>query len=120
MKKVNNTELLRSIDNVVSTAVDKMVGILNDPRAKNSEVLNSADKLIKLRFQLQENIRKEALDKIKIEYEQLNLEEKQIKLVALRGLSDPKSTPAQNKTYSRVFSSEFRPDGIDTEILKTG
>lgn len=119
-KRVNNTELLRSMDNVVENAIKKLVGVLDDPQAKNSEILNSADKIIKLRFQLQENIRKEALDKIEIEYKQLNLEEKQIKLEALRGLKNPDATPEQVRTYSRTFSPDMKPQDVDDSILETG
>lgn len=119
-KRVNNTELLRSIDDSVQTAVEKMVEIINDKSAKRTEVLNASDKIIKLRFQLQESIRKEAIDKIDIEYKQLNLEEKQIKLEALRGLRNPNSTPDQVKTYSRTFTPAMKPDEVDDSILKTG
>lgn len=119
-KRVSNIELLRTVDESVPAAVAKIVSVLSDPKAKNSEILNSADKLIKLRFQLQENIRKEALDKIEIEYKQLNLEEKKIKLEALRGLKNPNSTPEQVKTYSRTFTPEMRPQNINTGILETG
>lgn len=119
-KRVTNTDLLRSVDESVQTAVNKMVEIINDATAKRSEILNASDKIIKLRFQLQESIRKEALDKIEIEYKQLNLEEKQIKLEALRGLKDPNSTPEQVKTYSRTFTPAMKPDEVDDSILKTG
>lgn len=119
-KVVKNTELLRSMDDSVNLAMEKILNVLKDPQAKNSEILNSADKIIKLRFQLQESIRKEALDKIEIEYKQLNLEEKQIKLEALRGLKNPNSTPEQVKTYSRTFTPAMKPQEVDDAILATG
>lgn len=103
-KMVRNTDVLRSLDVNFETAITKLVGIMNDERSKPSEIMGSADKIIKLRFALQEAVKKEALDKIELEMKQLTLEEKQIKMVALRGLANPDSTPEQNKTHSRIFA----------------
>lgn len=102
-KRVTNSVLLQSIDAVVEDAVEKTIKILNNPQAKNTEVLNAADKLIKLRFQIMENSRKEASDKIDMQYKILNLEEKRIKVEALRLAADPNSTPSQRAQASRVF-----------------
>lgn len=120
MKRVTNTNLLRTVEESIPTAIKKIVDVLNSSHSKHSEILNAAEKLIKYRFQFQEALRKEALDKIEIEYKQLNLEEKRIKLEALRGVVTPDATPDQVRTYSRVFTPAMKPEDANTQILETG
>ena len=102
-KAVKSVELLRKVEGAVESSIQTLMDVVTNKQAKLSEVINSADKIIKLRFALQDSIQKEALAKIELEYKQLNLEEKRIKLEALRGIASPDSTPDQKKEYSRVF-----------------
>ena len=103
--KVTNTSIIRSVDANFNKAVDKIVKVLNDPMAKNSEVLNAADKIIKLRFIVQDNVRKEVMDRLDIEKKQLDLEEKKIKLDQLRGLPIVGSNSQEGGKHSTVFDT---------------
>lgn len=124
MAKVTNVNLLKDIDNLVGVAVDRTKAILNNASAKNSEVLNAADKIIKLRFALMEAINKEAQHKLDLEAKQLGLIEKRIKVELLQrsagALPEGVVDEDEGKTYSRPFTSDMKPPEVHQEILKTG
>lgn len=120
-RKGSNQSILRIFDEqLVKDAVDKVKGILVDPKSKNSEILNAADKIIKFKFMFQDAVRRQTLDKIEIEDKELRLEERRLRLEAIRGVANPNTPPEQARAYSKVFERSFKPEGYeeDEEDLK--
>lgn len=122
----NAVGIIRLIDekNLQVKAVEALEKILDDPTAKRSEVLSAADKIIKIRLQYQDVVRRQAMDSLELEIKQITLEEKRINLEKLTGIrtvggeeseSDNRSLP-----YSRPFEPSMKPDDVTDEILVTG
>lgn len=92
-KRKTTHELLRDVDDLMPKAMERLKEVLQDPLAKRTEILNSADKIIKYRFMFQEQLLKEATYKIDLEMKQLSLEEKRIRVEALKGGGNPDGEP---------------------------
>lgn len=130
MKKQSSSALamIRLIDkkNLTAKAIEAIEKILNDPLSKRSEVLNAADKLIKIRFQYQDAVRRQAIDELDIQIKQLTLAEKTEKLRELIGLKDvgdgqPDETKPEGAIeHSRPFEPSLKPDDVSDEILVEG
>lgn len=131
MKLLSDSQLLKLINENTQVIIEKSVAILKDPKAKNTEVLNAADKLFKYKFALADSIKKAALDRIKLETDQITLEHKRLLLLKLKREVDPENNPTAGSTNhgmtdngkvaaSRVFSSQFKPEGVDDTVSRTG
>ena len=119
-RSLNQTKI--RLEGLLDTAVSKIESVLNDPKAKNSEILNSADKLIKLTLEMQSIQTKGVFDKLKLQREQLALEKQQIEMAQLRLASGSGTTQTDGKpqTYSREFTPAMRPHTVDDTVARTG
>lgn len=122
----NAVGIIRLIDekNLQVKAVEALEKILDDPTAKRSEVLSAADKIIKIRLQYQDVVRRQAMDSLELEIKQITLEEKRLNLEKLTGIrtvggEEPESDD-RSLTYSRPFEPSMKPDDVTDEILVTG
>lgn len=122
----NAAFMIKLIDDkeLATKAVNAIEKILDDPLAKRSEVLNAADKIIKIRFQYQDSIRRQAIDSLDLEIKQITLEEKRISLENLTGIrtvgDDNTDDGDRNLPYSRPFEPSMKPEDVDDAILETG
>ena len=64
--------------------------------------------------------RQQVYDRIDLKMKQINLRTAELKLLALEGVADPKSTPEQVKAHTRVLTPDMRPQGIDDKVAKEG
>lgn len=105
--------MLRDVDEMIPKALESLKKVIEDPQAKRSEVLNSADKIIKYRFMFLESIRKEATDKLDLEMKQLSLEEKRIRVERLKNGGDPDQSSGEGNLLQNR-SVPFQPASSDT------
>ena len=120
MKKVKLNDLIEEIDESVLEAVQMLKANLRDPNAKISEKNTTANNLIRMKFSLIEAQRKQLFDRIEIKRANVTLEMQEIKLAEMKKALNPDATEDQKKTYSRVFSPDYKAPDIDDSVSREG
>lgn len=120
MARKSNVKLLDLIDSHFEDAVTKIRNILDDPDAKNSEVLNAADKLIKLRFDLQKAVRQEVIDRIEMEGREIDVQIKKLTYAKLKGDPITVEDSTGKVAFSRSFSPSLKPVEVSDQVAREG
>ena len=98
IRGVSITAIVNEIDEGVLDAVRVLKAAIKDEKAKTSERTTAANSLLKIKTQMFGMQRQQVYDRIDLKMKQINLRTAELKLLALEGVADPKSTPEQVKT----------------------
>lgn len=118
IRGVSISAIVNEIDEGVLDAVRVLKAAIKDEKAKTSERTTAANSLLKIKTQMFSMQRLQVYDRIDLKMKQINLRTAELKLLALEGVADPKSTPEQVKAHTRVLTPDMRPQGVDDKVAK--